>query len=301
MISWAVVAACGSRSVPPSAPMQRVTSCPSSLVSALPRGVVSWLFVRPRALFEHPRLGAILDRAVDSAGERALIHRAGRTGYDVRTLDRVVIGWTDRGTVYLGAGSLDGRHIVSRLWDRLLSPRRRVRDRAGNERIEGVLGDTFVSALLRPACGVAAYAEGEASAAVDRIMVAQSGRDPEALVVWHTRRVPESLAQGGGRALVHSVRELEVRVSPSMDGVRVTLSLEGPLPADAAVRLRRVVAAVVDSPLGELIGATQWLIPERLEVQERSGMLMAAVAVPWRALMGLAEVLRGEVGGPPAP
>jgi len=44
-------------------------------------------------MFDHPRLGRALARAFDDAGERALITRSRRWGYDLRTVDRALVAW----------------------------------------------------------------------------------------------------------------------------------------------------------------------------------------------------------------
>jgi hypothetical protein len=130
-------------------------------------------------------------------------------------------------------------------------------------------------------------------------MAPREGSDPEALLVWHTRQVPAALAAAADAALVQRVRDLEVRVHALPEGVGVRLQLEGPLPPDAADRLRRALAALVDSPLGDLAGAIQWLTPTHFALAEAPGALTLEVTVPWRALVALAEGMRGVVG--PAP
>jgi hypothetical protein len=293
-------AACSPRPLSSTTPAPTATPpCPQALTPQLDPAATTWLFARPRAIYDHPQLGPIVTRTFDAASERALLRRAERTGYDVRTLDRAAIAWTPEGVLYLGAGPLDGVRIGARLWERLLSPRRRTADRASNERMEGTLGYTFVAALVRSSCGVAAYAEGRATSVVDRIMAPREGRDPDELLVWHTRRVPSGVARVADDALARHVRELEVRVHDQPDGVRVVLRLEGPLPADAGARLRQATAALVDSPLGDLAGAVQWLTPQRLDLRQDAHELVASVIIPWRALSSLAEGLRGEVGPSP--
>ena len=62
------------------------------------------------------------------------------------------------------------------------------------------------------------------------------------------------------------------------------------------MELRRALAAVVDSPLGELSGAVQWLTPARVRVDASEGALRVSTVVPWPALSALADAMRGDVG-----
>jgi hypothetical protein len=278
-------------------------ACPAALTPLLPEERTAWLFARPRAIYDHPRLGPLVARTFDDAGERALIRRAERTGYDVRTLDRAAIAWTPRGAVYLAAGPLDGHHIAELLWDQLLPPRQRGTDRGGNQRLEGTLARAFVALLVAPACGVAAFAEGEGeTAAVDRVFARRADvRDPGALLVWHTAQVPTEFDRATRSALARFVRAVDVRVDARNDGVAVELDLEGPLPDDVAERVRGALLAVIDSPLGELANAAEWLAPDRVAMRRAGRTFSLAALVPWRHLAALADALRGEVGRSPAP
>ena len=141
--------------------------------------------------YAHPELGSILGRTVDAAGERALVEFAQRNGYDIRALDRAAVAWTPHGVVYVGAGSFDSVRVASLLWDRLLEPRRQGHDPQGSLRAEGTLGRSTVSLLIAPACGIAAFAEGDDTRAVDRILTA-GPTDPDGpeLLAWRARQIP---------------------------------------------------------------------------------------------------------------
>ena len=271
--------------------------CATGTVAILPRDATATLFVRPQAIFSHSRLGPILARSNDAAGEQALLERAERTGYDVRTLERAAIAWTPRGAVYVAHGPLDGARIAERLWERLISPRERNQDVAMNVQMEGMLGSTFVAALVAPACGLAAYAEGTAvRRSVERVTQANEAVDPDDLLVWRTVNIPSELAQATGSALANPVRAIEVRVAPRAEGISVSIRLDGVSGTDAPVRVRRAIAAVAVSPLGELAGAIQWLGDDRVTIRSDNDSVTASVMVPWRALSALADGIRGHVG-----
>jgi hypothetical protein len=289
--------ACASNPAVRHRPPEPITRCPTSLRAALPANASRWLFARPAAIYNHQRLGPLVARTFDAASERALIERSLRTGYDVRTLDRAAIAWTGSGTVYLASGALDTARVTATLWQRLLSPRRRARDEATSaERVEGALAHDPVALLVVPLCGAAAYAEGRDVRLVDRIAQPNDDRDPDDLLVWHSSQVPAQLARIAPAALAASVRELDLRMHASTDGLVVTLRLEGPLPADADARIRRALHAVIDSPIGDLSGASQWLDADGTPIERAPTSLTASVTIPWRALAALADALRGEVG-----
>ena len=128
-----------------------------------------WLWLRPRALFEHPQLGPMLSELTRDAGERALVAEAERVGVDMRTIDRAL--QVDRGeaSVSFAAGAFDARRVVDLHWDRMLPPQRRGDAGPGLARIEGMLGGRAVSVATDAACGLLARAEREPRL-VDRLL-----------------------------------------------------------------------------------------------------------------------------------
>jgi hypothetical protein len=278
--------------------------CPSALFAALPRDARDRLSLHVQRIFAHPRMASLVAAFVDDAGERAMMLRAERYGYDARTLDRAVIAWTVRGsTLYVARGSVDGRVIADRLYERLVGPRQRSEDRARNVRVTGELGSGPVALVVRPACGVLAYVEGREGALVDRVLsrasvqdADEAGReDPASAIYWRTTRAVED-APPEGAALLRYVRAIEVRADPLDRGLDVELWLEGALPDDAEAVVRRVAAELAQTPLGELSGAVQWTAPSRLSVtREASRGVRARTVVPWGALEALASALAGRV------
>jgi K+-sensing histidine kinase KdpD len=111
--------------------------CPTSLRALVPDGATRWVVLRPRALFEHPRLGRLLARAFDDAGDQALFDRARRVGYDLRTVDRAAIAWSARTTWSAGVGAFDTRRIEAMLAFSKISGR------------ELVFGPADLSAIVR--------------------------------------------------------------------------------------------------------------------------------------------------------
>ncbi|MBI5517232.1 MAG: hypothetical protein HY909_25860 [Deltaproteobacteria bacterium] len=268
-------------------------ACVTSLAGLLPRDATSFVLVRPRALFEHPRLGRALARAFDDATEEALLERARRVGYDLRTLDRALLAWGPRGTVAVALGAFDGRRITDLLWERLLTPRARGAERGGVERMEGTLVDTVVAVAVHASCGVAAWAEGD-TRLVDRVLLPPESprEDPSAWVLWRTRELPPRAPVP--RAVFDHVRWVTVRASPTNDGVRVSLHLDGALPEDTPARLRATLRAVQGSPLGESVGAPEWLHPDAVPITPEPHGVALTVDLPWRAVDALAEALRGD-------
>lgn len=276
--------------------------CPGSIAAVLPADARDRLVLRVQRIFGHPRMAALVRAYVDDAGERAMMLRAERYGYDARALDRAAIAWTVRGsTLYVGAGAFDGRAIAERLYDRLIGPRQRTSDPTRDVRVTGELGAGPVALLVRPACGVVAYVEGREGALVDRVRsraatVGASASDPEPAVWWRTVRTIDEGVVPQGAALMRHVRAIEVRAEPRDRGLEVELWLEGTLPDDAEQTLRRVARELSETPLGELSGAIQWSGPTRLEIQREPGRgARARTVVPWGALEALASALAGRV------
>jgi hypothetical protein len=273
--------------------------CPSSLVAVLPADARDRLVLRVQRIFANPRMAALVRAYVDDAGERAMMLRAERYGYDARTLDRAAIAWTVRGsTLFVGAGSFDGRVIAERLYDRLVGPRQRTTDPTRDARVTGELGAGPVALLVRPACSVVAYVEGREGALVDRVRsrALASATDPEPAVWWRTVRTLDPGVVPQGAALMTHVRAVEVRAEPQERGLEVEVLLEGSLPEDAEPTLRRVARELAETPLGELSGAVQWSSPQRLTVRrdESRGVRLSTV-VPWGALEALASALAGRI------
>jgi hypothetical protein len=267
----------------------------------VPPDATSWVLARPRAIFTHPRLGAILARAFDDAGDQALFERARRVGYDVRTVERAMIAWRGPTTVAVGLGAFDTRRIEALLWDRLLPPRAR-QEMNGVLRVWGVLGRTPTALAVWNACTLVAYAEGPdvvPMREVDRLLRPRDGEDPDALVFWHGAGAPAVLRDRAPTALLEAVYAVEIAALQEEHGVRVRLHLDGGLPGDAEARLRRALAALTEEPLGHAVGASQWLRDERVRVTVGEAWLSAEVVVPWGALDALADVLRGRVGDAP--
>jgi hypothetical protein len=292
----ALLAGCATQGAPaPTTAPTAEPGCVTRLAGLVPRDATSFVLVRPRALFEHPRLGRALRRAFEDAAEEALLERARRVGYDLRTVDRALLAWGPRGTFAVALGSFDGRRVTDLLWERLLAPRTRGAERGGVERLEGTLVDAVVAAAVHGSCGVAAWAEGD-TRPVDRALLPPEGggEDPSAWVLWRTRELPPRAPVP--RALFDHVRWFTVRAWPLDDGVRVLVSLDGALPEDAPERLRAALRALVESPLGESVGAPEWLHPEAVAVARDARGVELTADVPWRAVDALAEVLRGEVG-----
>lgn len=280
--------------------------CPSSLRSLVPDGATRWLVAKPRALFEHPRLGRLLARAFDDAGDQALFDRARRVGYDVRTVDEAVVAWSARTTWSAGVGVFDTRRIEATLWERLLPPRGRDEHR-GVIRVEGTLGREPVSLALWRECALVAYGEGPTSAraneqamrvAGDGGAVLSSVRD-EALVRWHDTTIPAALDDRAPTALLEGVRDVEVSAEATARGLAVTVTLEGRLPQEADAMARRALDAFEESPLGESVGAPRWAVASNVTISANDSAMTLRAEVPWTALDAMADVLRGRVGESP--
>jgi len=262
------------------------------VLAVTPVAADQWLFARPAALLGHPRLGPLLARTFDDAAERALIRRAERTGYDVRALERAAIAWMPRGTVYVSLGPLDVTQVSERLWNRMLSPRRRASLGPAVARTEGVIGSSVTSLLVRSDCRMAAYAE-TVPTLVDRILSPRSAEDPSALLVWETRQIPADAAPDDA-PLIQTVRRLRVTVV-EREGVDVSIDIDGSMPPDAALRFQRAIAAFIRSPLGELIGAVQWMGSTANSVRVGTNTARIEQHVSWRVLEAVSDALRGQI------
>ncbi|MBL8601518.1 MAG: hypothetical protein JNK72_06305 [Myxococcales bacterium] len=279
--------------------------CPGSLSSLSPPEASQWVFLRPAALFAHPRLGRIVAQTFDDAAEDALFTRARVTGVDVRLLERALWAETAGQTLWLGAGALDGRRIAELMWERLLPPRRRDDLGPSALRFEGSLAGRAVGLAIQGQCGLAAWAEG-APRSVDAVLPTalhddERAPDPEVLLRWRVRGLPRETAETGSDALQWRVQWFTLDAQVEARGVALTLRLEGPLPDDTAARLTRAVARFAESTLGGAIGADVWASGAQAPSVEgpvgegRARALVARVTVPWSGLEALGDVLRGRV------
>ncbi len=257
--------------------------------------------VRPRALFEHPRLGRALARAFDDAGDQALFDRARRVGYDVRTVDRAVMAWSARTTWSAGVGAFDTRRIETMLWERLLPPRGRV-ERDGVIRVEGALGREPVSLAVWNACAFVAYGEGPTSARANELALRgrEGAADDDTLLRWHGATIPVAVQTRAPETLLEGVHDVELIADVVEGGVVVVLRVEGALPIDAVARVQRALAVFREGPLGESIGARRWASAERARIEVVDNTLVLRAVVPWVALDAIADVLRGRVGDAPS-
>lgn len=286
--------------------------CLHSATEALPPDATRWVFVRPADIFQHPRLGPALARAIDDAGDQALFARARRHGYDLRTLPRAALAWRDHATFAVGLGSLDTARITALLWDRLLTPRDRHDLGDGAAHMTGRLGTTRVGLAVHGRCGVAAWSEGDARWALRALPVGRTETegaapdtdDPSSLLHWEQTGVPEVLSDEAraDAALSQTVRRFVLDVQATPSGLALTLRLQGPLPDDAAARVETALARFRQSDLGGAIGADVWLAGAhrpRVEVDTESTttrVLTLAASVPWSGVEALADVMRGRVG-----
>ena len=238
-------------------------------------------------------------RSFDDATEAALVQRASRDGYDLRTIDRLVVSALPTGTAYFASVALDTHRVVDRLWERLLEPRRRTRDGA-IERVEGYRGREMLGLMVDPLCRTAAYVEGSDTRQLDRLLATPSDApDPDALVVWRATQLPSAFPPQADAALIRQVSTLELGIRRASTGLDTTLRLEGSFTDDSARRVQAALNAVVRSPLGELAGAIQWLDPTRVVEFAQASRITIHVVVPWRAATALADALHGRVGDGP--
>ncbi|MEZ4407876.1 MAG: hypothetical protein R3A52_15590 [Polyangiales bacterium] len=250
--------------------------CPTALASMVDRDVDRELWVRPRAIFEHPRLGPLASRSFDDRGELALLGRADRVGFDLRTVDRALLAWKGEDFVAIGMSPFDTRRVADLLWERLLPPRRRADPGRGLSRVEGSLGGRPVAAAFDASCGLAAFAEGDPSD-VDRVLStgsrdARAPGDPTALLRWRARGVPDALRASAGGALAARVRALNVDVDATGEELTASLWLVGALDEGDVARVRAAVRR--PSPpraTGRAVGAGAWASRERVGVTLSAG------------------------------
>lgn len=295
-----VLAGCARATSPPPRTPPPPRACITSLQALLPEDATRWWIVRPRTIFAHPRLGPALGRTVDLAGERALIDRAARVGYDLRTVERALFAETPRGELAVGLGSFDASRIVSLLWDRLLPPRRRGDGDRGVTRVEGMLGHTAIALAVDAACGAAAWTEGE-TRLVDRVLAPPAGSSPadpaEALVAhFELARVAEAREALG--PLAARTRSVDLRGSLTDAGLAVTVTLHGDLGPAELPALRTRLDRVTRSALLAAIGAPAWAAPERVAFSAHETALGFALTLPWAALEALGDVIGGRIADP---
>lgn len=277
-------------------PVALANVCPQELTGLMPSTITERAVIHVRAMFEDPTLGEIIRHALDSQSERVLLRRAERYGYELRTLDRVAIGWAPDGTtLFFAHGAIDANAIAERLYNELLHPRRHAIDRARNERVEGPLRQLPVALLARPSCALVAYAEGPTGALVDRALgtVRSTEHDSGALFWWTTRRQLRELPPTGA-ALLRYVQKIEVTGDLAESGVAVRVNFSGTLPNNAELVLRATIAELAASAFGSLCGAQQWAAGERLTITQSTGELQASVVVPWGAIREGIGVLQGR-------
>ena len=270
--------------------------CPQELTALMPSAITERAVIHVRAMFEHPTMGEIIRHALNSQSERVLLRRAERYGYELRTLDRVAIGWAPDGTtLFFAHGAIDASAIAERLYNELLHPRRHAIDRARNERIEGPLRHLPVALLARPSCALVAYAEGPTGALVDRALgtVRSTERDSSSLFWWTTRRQLREIPPMGA-ALLRFVQKIEVTGELVESGVAVRINFSGALPNNAQAVLRASIAELAASAFGSLCGAQQWAAGERLTIAQSADEMQASVIIPWGAIREGIGVLQGQ-------
>jgi hypothetical protein len=290
------LAACARLPPPPTTPQAPPRRCATSLRALVPAQATRWWIVRPRTIFDHPRLGVALARSWDDAAEQALIARAARVGYDVRTVERALVAETRTGELAVGLGSFDAARIVARLWERLLPPRRRVDGARGVARIEGMLGRTEVAVAVDAACGAAAWAEGE-TRLVDGVIAPPTTAlddDAEAVIVGRTE-LDDPRAREALGPIATRTTALDLRGVLADGGLALTLHLRGTFSPEDLVALRERVTRVAQSALLRAVGADAWTAGDAVALSLDDGALALRVTVPWAALDALGDVLRGRV------
>lgn len=245
-----------------------------------------------------------MQRAFDERADDALFQRARDVGYDVRLLDEAVVAWRGVARVSAGRAPLDARRVVEQLWERLLPPRERIDENVAATRLVGVLGDTPVALAVDGRCGLAVFAERD-PALLDAMLHAAQTPDEapsEELLRWESHGAPDVLRDARGavaRGVFDVVTQTSLRVRlRDPDGLAVTVTLRGAMPADAATRMRRALDAVIDDTLGEAIGAAEWMAPDRVRIEATRDEVTVSLTVPWRGVEALARVVRGEVAAP---
>ncbi|MDO9020398.1 MAG: hypothetical protein Q8S73_06655 [Deltaproteobacteria bacterium] len=258
-----------------------------------------WLWLRPRALFDHPQLGPLLSQLTRDAGERALVAEAERGGVEVRTVERALLVERGGASVSFAAGSFDARRVIELHWDRMLPPQRRGAAGAGVERIEGMLGGRPVALSTDAACGLLARADRDPRL-VDRLVDRPSGGepDPAEMVRWHIEGAPTEVESPEAAALTTTLRWTELRADPAADGLRVTIVLAGPLPTNTPARMTRLLLAMAASPLGAAVGADDWLHPTDAAWSHAGDEWRGGFVIPWRGLRALVGLARGAVEAP---
>ncbi len=259
-----------------------------------------WLWLRPRALFDHPQLGPLLSELTRDSGERALLAEAERVGVDVRTIDRALQVERGGASVSLAAGSFDARRVVDLHWERMLPPQHRGDGALGVARIEGMLGGHPVALAADAACGLLARAERDPRL-VDRLLDDRrmgGAPDPPELIRWHLEGAPAEVEGPESAALTASLRWTELRADPSADGLQVTVVLAGPLPANTPARMTRLLTAMAASPIGAAVGADDWMRPTDSAWSHEGEEWRGAFVIPWRGLRALVSLARGAVDAP---
>jgi hypothetical protein len=220
-------------------------------------------------------------------------------GVEVRTVERALL--VDRGeaSVSFAAGSFDARRVIDLHWDRMLPPQRRGAAGAGVERIEGMLGGRPVALSTDAACGLLARAERDPRL-VDRLVDRPAGGepDPAEMVRWHVQGAPAEVESPEAAALTTTLRWTELRADPAADGLRVTVVLAGPLPANTPARMTRLLVAMAASPLGAAVGADDWLHPTDGAWGHAGDEWRGEFVIPWRGLRALVGLARGAVEAP---
>lgn len=261
------------------------------------------MWLRPRALFEHPQLGPLLSQINRDAGERALLTEAARVGVDLRTIERAVS--VDRGggvSLRVAAGAFDARRVIDLHWERMLPPQRRGDAARGETRIEGMLGGRPVAIVTDAACGLIARAERDPRL-VDRVLddrrTAGGEADPPEMIRWHVEGAPSTeLGAAAPDALTASLRWFELRADPDAEGLRVNVLLAGPLPADTPARMTRFLSEMAASDVGRAVGADDWLAPTESQWTREGDTWRGTVLVPWRGLRAFASLSAGSVVAP---
>lgn len=259
-----------------------------------------WLWLRPRALFDHPQLGPLLSLLTRDAGERALLAEAERVGVDVRTIERVLQVERGEASVSLAAGAFDARRVVDLHWNRMLPPQRRGDAGRGIARIEGMLGGRSVALATDAACGLLARSERDPRL-VDRLVEPQRTgveTDPPELIRWHLEGAPVEVENPEAAALTASLRWTELRADPTEGGLRVTIVLAGALPTNTPSRMTRLLTAMAASPMGAAVGADDWVHPTDAAWSQQGDEWSGSFVIPWRGLRALVSLARGAVDPP---
>lgn len=302
LVALGVSAACASR---PPRPAPGTTAagraCPQRLRAMLPAHSTQWLWLRPRALFDHAQLGPLLSQLTRDVGERALVADAERGGVDARTVERSLLVWRGEASLAIAAGAFDARRVIDLHWERMLPPRRRAAASRGVERIEGSLGGRAVAVATDAACGLVARAERETRLA-DRLLDDRRTRegepDPPEMIRWHFAGAPVEADAPGAAALTTTMRWCELRADPDADGLRVTLVLAGPLPSDTPARVTRLLREFATSPIGDAVGADDWLRADDARWEHEGEEWRGTLGVPWRGLRALTTLARGAIVAP---